>query len=76
MAVERESEELAVGDPELIVEPSLELVRLPIKFRSPNGVLPDVSRKARGAPLGVIGLPLQFACRPRGVGQSSVREGD
>src|SRR6266536_3779886 len=77
VAIQRQSEVLAVRDPEISVEASLELSSLLLELRRELWVLPDLAREPRGAPLGVVGVTLELARRPREPRQTtvSVRDG-
>src|SRR4029453_11030640 len=72
VAVQRQSEVLALGDPEISVEAALELSSLLLELRRELWVLPDLARKPRGADLGVVCVPLELARRPREARQTVV----
>ena len=76
LGVEREREVLALLDPEVAVEAALEVGRLPLEPLGERRVLPDLAGQPGAAHLGVVGVALQFAGRPREAGQAAVAVGD
>ncbi len=63
VGVERDREVLAVLDPEIPVEPTLEIGRFLLKPLGECQVVPDGAGQAGSAHLGVVGIPLQLAGR-------------
>src|SRR4029453_6529103 len=72
LGVEGEGEVLAVLDPVVAVEPSLEICCLTFQLFRELDVLPDETRKASTAHLRVVRVSLQLAGRPREAGEPSV----
>src|SRR4029079_5770685 len=65
-----------VLDPEVAVEPALEIRRLLLEPLGEHSVLPHQPGEPGAADLGVIGVPLELAGRPRKAGQRPVPERD
>ena len=65
IGVQGEGVVLSVGDPEITVEPSLELGGLLFQALGEFVVFPDLAREPRGADLGVVGVALELAGCPR-----------
>ena len=76
LGVEREREVLAVLDPEVAVEPPLEVGRLLLELVGERRVLPDGPGQASAAHLRVVGVALELAGRAREAGQPPVAVGD
>ena len=66
----------AVLDPEVAVEPPLEVGRLPLELVGEGRVLPDAPGQASAAHLRVVGVALDLAGRAREAGQPPVPVGD
>ena len=76
VGVERDGEVLAVLDPEVPVEAALEVGGLLLEPVGEGRVLPDLPGQPGAAHLGVVGVALQLAGRPREAGQVAVAVGD
>ena len=76
VGVEGEREVLAVFDPEVAVEAALQVGGLLFEPLGVGRVLPDLARQAGAAHLGVVGVALQLAGRPREPRQAAVAVGD
>ncbi len=63
VAVEGQSEEPAIGDPEILVEPALQLGRLRFQFDRERFVLPDFTSQTRATEPGIVGIALELAGR-------------
>ena len=74
--VEREREVLAVLDPEVAVEASLQIGRVGRQAIGERRVLPDLARQPRAAQLRVVGVALQLARRAREARELAVAERD
>src|SRR5262249_50992815 len=72
LAVESQSEVLAVRDPEIPVEAALEVGRLLLELGGELRVLPDLPGKPRSADLGVVRVPLELARRTREPRQAAI----
>ena len=72
--VQREREVLAVRDPEVAVEPPLEVGRLLLQPVGERRVVPDLARQPGAAHLGVVGVALQLAGGAREAGQPCRRD--
>ena len=70
--VECDCEELAVLDPEVAVEPCLEVSRLALQLIGEFRVIPDQTRQSGTTHLRVVRISLQLAGRARESGQSAV----
>jgi hypothetical protein len=76
LGVEREREVPFVRDPEVTVEPPLEVRRLFLEAIGVRRVVPDEPREAGTSYLRVVGVALQFAGGPGEAGQSPIPVGD
>src|SRR5512133_3448080 len=76
LLVERERVVLAVVDPVVAVEPSLEIGRLPLELVGELRVLPDLPSEPGAAHLRVVRIPLELTGRAREAGQPAVAERD
>src|SRR5207342_2361319 len=72
LRVQREGEVLVLLDPEIAVEAALEIGGLLLQPLRVARVLPEETRQASAAHLGVVGVPLELTRRPREAGQPAV----
>src|SRR5262250_1589101 len=76
VSVEREGEEPALGDPEVLVEAALQVRGLLLETRREIGILPDLARQAGAAHLGVVDVALDLAAGARKRRERAVVEAD
>src|SRR5438093_2023023 len=74
--VKSQCEVLTVLDPEISVEPALQIGCFSFKSIPEIVVFPNFARQPGAAHFGVVGVSLQLACRARETGDSSVPVGD
>ena len=65
VTVEGQREELAIGDPEILVEPAFQVSRLRFQFDRERVVLPDFTSQTRATQPRVVGVALELARRAR-----------
>src|SRR5262245_3170199 len=76
LSIEREREILAVWEPEISIESTLELGGLALQPRRQLGILPNLARQARAAHFRVIHVALNLAGRPRKWRELSIGKED
>src|SRR5687768_8278595 len=76
VGIESEREVLAILNPEVSVEASLQICRIAFKLVGKDRILPDEASQARAPKLGVVCVTLELTRRPWKTWQCAVMEGN